>query len=336
MAWDWLSIGPTKRSAALSIGAAALALALLAVVPLPALPQAKAQGDPHPQPCELFSDATCPAMTDWLGDFYRGRAQRRPGIERRLENGVIWQLEADALSGLALPRLVAMPDGVAMARANRLLQAMHGLLLVEYAASAGAWYEAAQRAGESSGRVPSTIPHGQFLWQPQPVLRLTYATSRLVSLEAALVEASEGNRLRIFPRGYVLDLDTGRIYEAERCANGGLFRLGPLIDICDEPSRAHFLDLWTQAQSAALGAAAPTQDSFVEFCAQSLSIVDGQGFAGAVHLTPAGLGVNAGRVQPNAAWHCLVEITPVNPVILPWRALAPLLKPSPWRNELLK
>ena len=58
MAWAWLSIGPTKRLAALSIGAAALALALLAVVPLPALPQAKAQGDPHPQPCELFSDAT--------------------------------------------------------------------------------------------------------------------------------------------------------------------------------------------------------------------------------------------------------------------------------------
>lgn len=288
--------------------------------------------------CQSLEDNTDrPAMIDWLRAFYVGRAQRRFGMEQVLENGVVWRLETDAFSSLALPRIVQMPDSAASAKANRLLEALHGCLLVEYARDAAHWYRLAQETGESLGGVPPTLPRGRFISQPNSrLVRLTYATSQLASLVEVRVDASEGNAMRIEPRGHVLDLDGGRAYSATPCADEGLFRLGGLLDLCDRKSKSHFIALWSEELRAVTKTVAYRNDPLGPSCAQSLSITNDYQFRGSVHFTPVGLAIDAGHFEPNAAWQCLAVQTSVNPVVIPWRTLAPLLRAGPWRDAVMR
>src|ERR1700761_7435881 len=131
--------------------------------------------------------------TKRLLEIFRRRPAPTLGPEHRLKNGVAWRLIYDAPTGLGLPRITWMPDRAAMDKANVLLEAAHGCLLLLDAEAKS---------------------HGGTVLQPDPnLIALTYASSRLVSYVEMRAYTSGMGDYDIAPKGVVLDLVRNRRYE---------------------------------------------------------------------------------------------------------------------------
>jgi hypothetical protein len=285
-------------------------------------------------------------MVDWTRQFYKAHAQLLLGAEQRLANGVAWRLLTDRTTRLAIPRVTWMPDRRAMQRANRLLDALHGCALLEYFDSALRWhgmskYEVTEGLEKDTGRVPETFARDRFIWQPsQDVIAITYATSRLLSYAGVRVYASEGVGMLIGPKGYVLDLDKQKVYAAQGCWEdsslriNGLFRFADLLEVCDAESKEKFFALWEKYFEAVERTTAFKRERYARDCKDSMwSPATLNAFS--LHLTPDGLAVFSTGFSPNSAKYCLTIRTVTNPIIIPYRELEPLMKPGPWRDELL-
>jgi hypothetical protein len=85
--------------------------------------------------CGAFGRANGNAPTMRQLEAFRRRPAPTLGPEHRLKNGVAWRLINDAPTGLGLPRITWMPDRAAMNKANFLLAAAHGCLLLKDAES---------------------------------------------------------------------------------------------------------------------------------------------------------------------------------------------------------
>jgi len=273
-----------------------------------------------------------------LQDYYKSHSRVRLGREYRLSNGVAWRNLVDIPTKLAIPRITWMPDRKAMQRANRLLDAIQGGILSEYAELRSFWREAGEFAAKIEGSVPAVIPRDRFIWQPD-LVSLTFATSKLVSYTEVRIYQSDGMRLPQ-AQGRVLDLERGRIFSIESCTAGeslysnDTFRFGDFLEVCDPESLTNFLALWAEKVEAASRAAAHGTDPDAEYCAEAMKPYDSRWLA--LYLTPSGLAVHNGHFWPNSAYECMLEKSAVNPVIIPYRDLEPFMKPGPWRDELLK
>jgi hypothetical protein len=103
-----------------------VALSILGFLVLPGSGKAQNNAD-----CRSFErDTGNSRLTERPADFFRHRQNLILGVPHVLKNGVAWRLVTDTPTGLALPRIVKMSDRAAIDKANRLLDAAHGCLLI--------------------------------------------------------------------------------------------------------------------------------------------------------------------------------------------------------------
>jgi hypothetical protein len=194
--------------------------------------------------------------------YYRAHARVRPGPERRLPNGAAWHLLFDVGTGMAAPRMTWMPDRTSTDRANRLLEAIHGLSLIEYADQAEQWPRqyapppvSQRRRYEEWVASPSRSDH--FISQDE--VAVTYATGKLVSYVELGKVAFQESYVPPWLEGWTLDLDRGVVFTIGPCPGSErydmygspLFRFGDLLDVCDEASYGRLLGLQAAAAERA-------------------------------------------------------------------------------------
>ena len=317
------------------LGEFVCALSLAMTLPYAASAQAE-------RSCHGF-EVDNPALAGWLREFYAKHAQPILGAERRLANGVAWRLVIDAATRLASPRITWMPDRQAMQRANRFFVAGQACSMVRYAGLTEDWFASAKYgANDPEGGLSLTIPRDQFIWQPYELTALTYATPSLVSGSQVLAERGETRRLP-YLNSYVIDLRTEKTLQIDRCGDNdgdftlaSRFRLGDLFDFCDPDAHAKFIVLWKSKIEAMAKTPVYKRDVGVRYCSEdkfermppSARWVD-------LTVTEAGLAVHTGSIDSSYN-ECMLNKSPFNPVIIPYRELEPFIKPGPWRDEFLK
>jgi hypothetical protein len=261
--------------------------------------------------CGAFGRANGNAPTMRQLEAFRRRPAPTLGPEHRLKNGVAWRLINDAPTGLGLPRITWMPDRAAMNKANFLLEAAHGCLLLKDAES--------KRSG-------STV------LQPDPnLIALTYASSRLVSYVEMRAYTSGMGDYGIAPQGVVLDLVRNRRYEATGCGYFA-FHLADFFDACSRDVSYGFWKIWFARTEAIKEAAASAPDN----CDRRMGDLEFPRNISA-YLTEAGLAIYDSDHLRGLSKFCVdASRSLIPPVVIPYQELEPVLKPGPWRDELLK
>jgi hypothetical protein len=296
-----------------------------------------------------------PSKDTWRA-YYATHAKVGSGPEKQLANGVRWRLATDRRTGIAMPRIISMPDSKKRDIANQLLETVHGGAMLfarkeqaslrayakEYAENGPGWpiskedYERRRKTLQDMMKEPLV---------EQTDVALTYASARFVSLiDLGFINKIEGTYLPRIIRGVTLDLERRQIFTMETCPEGSfkrpgaiynpLFRFADLLDICDQASLEQFEVLVEAVDDRIRVATADSKDPLIEGCRWA-SIKSEQTFV--VYLTIDGLAVHLTVFSPNAASRsCPLTLSVRNPLIVPYRALEPLMKPGPLRDELLK
>jgi hypothetical protein len=278
--------------------------------------------------------------------YYQEHARVRLGPERRLPNGVSWRLHTDTVSGLAEPRITWMPDAKRQQLANELFEILHAGDL-RLATAASKWVK---EYGRKDGL------WGDVWGISQGDIDLTYASVNLVS---GMNIHWEGP-YRPFPdtHGITFDLAHGTVLELTACdgtdrygryAENGpnyLFQFGPLLRICDQTSYREFQRLYA-AQATLAGKAQAKLiekrgrgkvDYRIETCVGHYVDADEyveNDYEFVLYLTFKGLAVHLVSFEGSLYIRSCTDVSPLNPTIIPWRDLAPLMQPGPWRDELL-
>jgi hypothetical protein len=280
-----------------------------------------------------------PGTSTWLEAFHQRHFQPIPGAERRLPNGVAWRVVIDATTRLAQLRITWMADRWTMARANRYFDRVMACTMINYYGRAMKAY-AYHREGEEipfHGSVP-----GGYIESPVERLTLSYATPRLVSGFGVDVDYQYA-KPAISLWSFVFDVENERNVEIEACSplDGPFtlatpFRIGRILDLCDPAAHAAFVALWSDRIGALAQTAFYRKHAGTLYCAEHRLDLAPPRFRFATYaLTEQGLAVHTGYLDPSSQ-RCLLEKSPFNPVIVPWRDLEPWLVPGPLRDELLR
>jgi hypothetical protein len=292
------------------------------------------------QPCENYM-AECGGgvRIEMLRQYFRTHAHIRLGEEQRLANGVAWRFFTDESRDLAVPRITWMPDRAARLRANGLFDAIHGGALLGWDLLPPEWRDARGLiAAEMAKLKPST--ETPFLQPPE--MGLTYASSKLVSyIQMYTMASNYGTELMAFPEARVMDLVSNRVFVTESCERSendpeGGFRLGDFLNFCSEASLKAFVELWIDKMKARERSEEYAQDPWAADCMnamQPLTRLDIRRFS--LFLTPSGLGVYALFFWRMVEKHCLLHKSAFNPIIIPYREFRYVMRPGPWRDELL-
>ena len=282
--------------------------------------------------------------------FLRAHAQLLLGPEQRLANGVAWRLQTDAATRMREPRITWMPDRNRIAAANILFEVIQGNDLFRARRIRKEWDDwFAERDRE---KLPVEDLDAEQLGDVQGEVRLTYASANLVSI--ASVSADSLVRPLPVPKAIVLDLARGAIYGTTSC-DGGVrprektysrsnyfFRLGPLLNVCDEASYQTFVNLYgakaaDAARAAASQSGARAQD-LRDPCLGEYAEADSHPENDyEVELYPTFEGLAVHRASFDGAFKIGVcgAFSRLNPTIIPWGDLAPLMQPGPWSKEFL-
>lgn len=289
--------------------------------------------------------------------FYAKRAQVSNGPERRLANGVRWRLATDKQTGIAMPRIVWMPDNRHREIANRMLEMVHGgaMLFSKQQQDGFLTYlkvhedDVPRFSGISEEEYKRHFRNARELMPKRIVTQsdvaLTYASTKFISLiDLGYIHRDEGTYLPRIIRSVTLDLGQRQIYTMEACPGDSftrpgefshpLFRFANLLEICDEASLERFAALVEAEADRVREATAGSNAPLIEGC-RGASIKSEQEFV--TYLAVGGLAVHLTTFWPNAANRsCPLELNARNPLIIPYRALEPLMKPGPLRDEVLK
>lgn len=265
--------------------------------------------------------------------FYRAWADPIRGASQDLGSGQ-WALETDRKTRLAYPRLTALTDGVSVTRANSALEAMHGRILKM------AYRTDSALSGRRFGELDTRF--GALAVQLSRV-KVTYLSSRTLSLVAIGDEALGGNGAAALVRGAVVGISSGAIFTINACReelSRPFFTFGPLMTVCDDRKLEAFRTLWREegriAQSRVPVVPRPENRLTQEDCRFLASAYINEMSLFSLYLTETGLAVhNAFAV---GAWENVCVTAPDSPffpVVIPWRKLARLMNPGPLRDELL-
>jgi len=292
------------------------------------------------------------------GDYYREHAQVWLEPEQRLANGVSWRLQVDAHSKTRIPRITWMPDHRSLLRANRMLDRVHGKAIFDASELEAKWQEDVKID-------PTALPFVSDVANlyHQVDVALTYASSRFASYRE-IGYAAQGERYYPgFWKGVVLDLDQQTFFGIEACPGAEepygerfpdydwsnpssykeveesavrYFTFGSLLHLCDEDQFRVFRALavkWAKTAVAAEDPRSPYETVFCTSWAKDLATMD-------LPVLPM-LGVSGLALHDVAAprhltsYRCPLGAVGVDPVIIPYRELAPLMTQGPLRNELL-
>ncbi len=296
-----------------------------------------------------------PSMDTWR-TYYTTHARVRSGPEKQLANGVRWRLATDQRTGIAMPRIISMPDNKNREVANSLLETVHGgAILFAKTERASLRAHAKEYAENGPGWPVSNEDYKLRLKVLQNMMKerlveqtdvaLTYASTGFASLiDLGFINKIEGTYLPRIIRSVTLDLERRQVFTMEACPEGSfkrpgaiynpLFRFADLLDICDQASLEQFEALVASADDRMRAAMANSKDPSFEDCRWA-SIKCEQTFV--VYLTVDGLAVHLTVFSPNAASRsCPLTLSRRNPLIVPYSELQPLMKAGALREELLK
>lgn len=304
-----------------------------------------------------------PGQETWAA-YYVTHGQISNGPQKRLTNGVKWQLATDRRTRIAVPRIVWMPDNTDPVAANRMLEMVHGGAMLFSEQQQKGFYEQLQRREESRPQWAgqSEREHKQRFktvreFTPKRIVTqknaaLTYASARFVSMiDLGFIYTYEGTYTPRIIRGLTLDLQQRQIFTMEACPEDGFrrrgaifnptFRFAGLLEICDQASLERFEAAVQAAEDRVKAATAESKDPSVERC-RGTSIGEDQQFV--VYLSEGGLAVHLTQfwIRNGTLWSdsntpdCTLKLSGRNPLIVPYRALEPLMKPGALREELLK
>lgn len=267
--------------------------------------------------------------------FYRSWAAPVRSAPQHLGAGQ-WMLETDSKTGLAYPRLVGLTSGASVTRANAALVAMHGRVLK------AAYQTNSALTGTPFGELDTGL---DFLVRFSMV-KVTYLSSRTLSLVAIGEEALGGNGAGALVRGAVIDVPSGKIFTINACRrelSRPFFTFGPLLTVCDDRKLEAFRALWREQGRIAQShvpvlpkSMLPKNEITQEDCRPLVLAYINETSLFSLYLTPAGLAVHDAFAV--GAWEneCVTKPrSPFFPVVIPWHKLAPLMNPGPLRDELL-
>ncbi len=299
--------------------------------------------------------------------YYRAHAHIVLEPEQRLSNGIAWRMHVDAVTGTKGPRITWMPDIKRQQIANMLLEGVQGDDLraaMEMFDRRDAVHdtegEYLQRLIDNKGKiVPKASTQHEidaaltFLRQIQRHVDLTYASVHLVS--TARVFSTDLSRPRFSPRGLTFDLARGSISHVTPCNDRPTsgretnndehyFRFGSLLRICDEATFRAFRRVYVEqaildartlsARPKSPPETGPCLSQYIDLD-KYLDRDDRFAFSQfAFYLTPNGLAAHRWFVNAGEPHECTFESS-LNPTIIPYHKLAPLMEPGPWREELL-
>lgn len=256
-----------------------------------------------------------------------------------------------------MPRLVWMPDNRNRDVANRMLEMVHGGAMLFSDQQQKGFFAYLKFNEENIPRYPEKwaedyrrhLRNARELVPKRIVTQsdvaLTYASTGFVSLvDLGYIHRDEGTYLPRIIRSVTLDLERRRIFTMEACPNGGfkhpdglshpLFRFADLLEICDPETLKRFNVAVEAVEDQVRAATAESKNPLIEGC-KGTGIGDGHDVV--VYLAVGGLAVHLTQFWPNAAARsCPLELSARNPLIVPYRALEPLMKQGPLREELLK
>lgn len=244
--------------------------------------------------------------------------------------------ETDSKTRLAYPRLVALTSGASVARANAALEAMHGRILKT------AYQTNSALTGAPFGELDTGLEFPvRFL-----TVKVTYLSSRTLSLVAIGDEALGGNGDAALVRGAVVDIPSGKIFTINACReepSRPFFTFGPLLTVCDDRKLEAFRALWREQARIAQGQVPvlpksrfPKNEITQEDCRPLALAYINEMSLFSLYVTPAGLAVHDAFAV--GAWEngCITDPhSPFFPIVVPWQKLAPLMNAGPLRDELL-
>ena len=295
----------------------------------------------------IYDNKPLPDQSTWRA-FYRDHARVRLGPELRLPNGVAWRLHTDDVSGVAWPRITWMPDSARTMTANEMLEMAHGGALLD-AANADNWLKDLNARRRELDLPPLRSKRAI----DQLRIDLVYASRRLVSVIDLETVESEGTFVGKIMRGLTFDLKQKATYRLAECPDSDrpygeswgaepsnyLFQFGKLLQVCTPAAYRKFMSLFLANAELAARRYQRSQNVYVQDCISHYlgdrkDIDEDQ--ENVVYLTFAGLAVQTATfglgVDRTA---CTMYRSPLNPIIIPYRDLEPLLLPGPWRDELL-
>jgi hypothetical protein len=295
----------------------------------------------------IYDNRPLPDQSTWRA-YYRDHARVQLRPERRLPNGIAWRLHMDGASGVAWPRITWMPDRARMAAANEMLEMAHGGAVLD-AANAENWLRNLN-AKRRELKWP-VLPAKHAIDQLH--IDLAYASSRLISVIDLEYVVPEGTLVTKIMRALTFDLEESAVYRLNECAGSDLpygeswgaeppnylFQFGKLLQVCTPAAYREFKRLFVAYAEQAARHHQKSRDVYVQDCighyvGDLKNIDDDHEYV--VYLTFAGLAVqNATSGLGVDRTACTMYQSSLNPVIIPYRDLEPLMMPSPWRDELL-
>ena len=156
----------------------------------------------------------------------------------------------------------------------------------------------------------------------------------------------------LFFRAITFDLARGQMHYLSRCAdstaeygmNGEskpnfFFQFGPLLHVCDQPRYESFKRVYDAYAKRTIEREVHSAVSWVRDCARyyfDSGVGDGDEKI-QIYLTFGGLAVQRMSFQsaPEVFKYACPSRSPINPTIVPYRDIAFLMEPGPWRDELL-
>lgn len=264
------------------------------------------------------------------GTFYRSYA--KPMRSHTQARGALsWRIETESRTKIAYPRLIKRPGNGSVEAVNRALEAVHGRMIKETLE-----HEARVRSAWGPEWIVDGMAKDGWSVAQYPI-KITYVSATYLSL----VETGRNGEVsgqRVFARGTTIDMRDGTIFGVKPCGSDDdlpTFVFADLLVVCTAPKYVAFFDLWEalhkKQREDAFGPFIP----WVELCQRlELDFRDDASFA--LYLTDAGLAVHNARAMLPKEKHCVMDPSPFNPVIIPYRKLEQFMKPGQMRDELLR
>jgi hypothetical protein len=291
-------------------------------------------------------------------NYYRAHARIRLGPEQRLANGIAWRLHTDTVTGVAWPRITWMPNVRRMRIANELFDmAQGGALLDAMSIKQGREQLRAELEQLASEGVPHAAEVARSTELSDPVLvqqedaLLTYASENLASVVDFAEARTGGMHGSLFFRAVTFDLAHGEMHYLTKCVDNALedgmnaeskpsflFQFGLLLRICDQPRYESFKRVYDDYARRTAKRGLHSSVSWVRDCARYyLDSADTGDQEVLIYLTFGGLAIQriSFRSAPEVSKYTCPSRSAINPTIVPYRDIAFLMEPGPWRDELL-
>lgn len=270
--------------------------------------------------------------------FYRSFARPRREKIRHSEAGGTWALETDQRTRISYPRVGHLASGKVDAPVNEALTSLHGQR-IRWTLETDKMLATNLTYLTDRASVPPRIAVEPGGSTTQTAARITYFSKTTLSVVDMAYVSMVLTSGWAFARGVMVDIKSGAIFDVSVCnpdLKRPMFTFGPLLKICSEDSLTAFFDLWqTSELKAATRKPTGRLAKEIELLCNGTSYISSNARF-TLYLSSGGLAVHDLIAIGSGPTLCVADPgNPYNPVVIPYKDLAPLMTPGPLRDELL-